>query len=406
MPILSIRLVLAVCLASPLMEGQLYLLTGTPSEACGGGCGTFGTALLEVTSEGVKQVSEIASPKVGTGEVFFSYDEKKALISESDGGRIHVLDLNTATEVKTCDWTLAPRSSSSWLANVPGRGLTLEGLLASSSGPASTAVGGMIVDPLIPCAESFASVQSSELRYLVAHGTAGAASIVSQEGTYGFIGEKGSLWARGLTDFGYTLPTEFTAGRQTLGIVVNDSKVLVVVLGDGKGGGRISLVFRKSDKTWHVIQARSEGYAQMRSFGGFVAITETRSKTAVLEQVARGRGVDISSREVREREQSPGSAEWRHGESQHGPDMSDAFETAQVVYPGRLHFYNIATGKLISIATNQGDSEVLLVDDGIAYYRVSDKLYSAPINEKGVGKATLLATDDVIRDVHWAFFKR
>lgn len=35
-----------------------------------------------------------------------------------------------------------------------------------------------------------------------------------------------------------------------------------------------------------------------------------------------------------------------------------------------------------------------------------DRLYSAPITEKGIGAAHLIATDEAIRDAHWAFIKR
>jgi hypothetical protein len=36
---------------------------------------------------------------------------------------------------------------------------------------------------------------------------------------------------------------------------------------------------------------------------------------------------------------------------------------------------------------------------------VSDRLYKAPITDSGVGAATLMATDEAIRDAHWAFIK-
>jgi len=59
-----------------------------------------------------------------------------------------------------------------------------------------------------------------------------------------------------------------------------------------------------------------------------------------------------------------------------------------------------------AIRTNQGDREILLVEDGIAYYRVSDRIYSAPIGDAEIGQPTLVAKDELIRDVHSAFFKR
>ena len=47
--------------------------------------------------------------------------------------------------------------------------------------------------------------------------------------------------------------------------------------------------------------------------------------------------------------------------------------------------------QLFTIDTTQGDSEVLLIEDGTVYYRASHRLYSAPITEKGIGASRLLA---------------
>ena len=75
------------------------------------------------------------------------------------------------------------------------------------------------------------------------------------------------------------------------------------------------------------------------------------------------------------------------------------------MFPGRLHLYDVTNERVYTIATNQGDSEVLLVENNIVYYRVSDRLYSAPVTEKGIGAARLLASNEAIRDAHWAFIK-
>ena len=78
---------------------------------------------------------------------------------------------------------------------------------------------------------------------------------------------------------------------------------------------------------------------------------------------------------------------------------------AGAVFTGKLHLYDVETERVFPIATNDGDSEVLLVDEGTVYYRVSDRIYAAPISDKGVGLARLVTTDEVIRDAHWAFIK-
>ena len=76
-----------------------------------------------------------------------------------------------------------------------------------------------------------------------------------------------------------------------------------------------------------------------------------------------------------------------------------------LVYPGVLHLYDAATEKAYRITTNQVDSEIILVENGTVYYRESNRLYAAPISGTGIGPAKLLATDELIRDAHWAFIK-
>jgi len=102
--------------------------------------------------------------------------------------------------------------------------------------------------------------------------------------------------------------------------------------------------------------------------------------------------------------ESAGGGEWRKEASDRGPSIS-ALLGSSLVYLGRLHLYNVDTEKTYTITTNHGDSEVLLVEDSIVYFRASNRLYSAPIGETSIGAATLLATDEVIRDAHWAFIK-
>ncbi len=62
------------------------------------------------------------------------------------------------------------------------------------------------------------------------------------------------------------------------------------------------------------------------------------------------------------------------------------------------------TGKTWQIATNQGDSEPLLVNGTTAYYRVNDRILKAELQQNGqVGPPALLAQSDELRDAHWAF---
>ena len=90
-----------------------------------------------------------------------------------------------------------------------------------------------------------------------------------------------------------------------------------------------------------------------------------------------------------------------------GPDLRERMDNPQKgrVYPGKFHIYDVETEKLFPLSTDQADSEVLLVESGLVYYRVLNQLYEASISDRGIGPARLLATDDAILDAHWAFVK-
>jgi hypothetical protein len=76
--------------------------------------------------------------------------------------------------------------------------------------------------------------------------------------------------------------------------------------------------------------------------------------------------------------------------------------------PGILYLFNTDTEKYIEWSTGQGDSEILLVQDEIVYYRVFDEIYKVPIvNGEMFGQSELLVKDNqVVPQIHWAFFEQ
>ena len=101
--------------------------------------------------------------------------------------------------------------------------------------------------------------------------------------------------------------------------------------------------------------------------------------------------------------ETAGKAEWRRARIDTGPDMAERFNDAGVVFPGKLHLYDIENGRSYTISTQQGDSEVLLVEGGVVYYRVRDAIYRATIGEKELGPPQLVARSEILGDAHWAF---
>lgn len=97
--------------------------------------------------------------------------------------------------------------------------------------------------------------------------------------------------------------------------------------------------------------------------------------------------------------QSPGKEERRRSELTQGHSVDEIFLDT-------LFLYNSATGKSYQLDTGQGDSEPLLVSGDKLYYRVNDSIYMATIGAGAFHNSTLVATDSVLSQAHWAFMGR
>jgi hypothetical protein len=94
-------------------------------------------------------------------------------------------------------------------------------------------------------------------------------------------------------------------------------------------------------------------------------------------------------------------------DSVHIEDSFDEWTKNGFYRPGILYLFNTDTEKYIEWHTNQGDSEILLVQDEVVYYRVFDVIYKAPIiNGEQLDKSELLVKDNqVVPYIHWAFIR-
>jgi hypothetical protein len=397
----------------PSLKGQLYLIVGTPDNSP---AAYYAADLHEVTGGGVKRTAEILPQNVGLEWVAVSFEWRKAVLQTQfpNDDRILVMDLDAAKVVKDCKLPQAPDLPldtsliEQWLADAAGIGPTFEWRVARGL---KYAIQGMILDPLAPCEKSFVTLQTSDVRGIVAGGSSGLPASPS-DGITIALDEDGSLqWRRrsaGIVDgeakFDYHVPRELMRdpADNLANIMVNNPQEFVVRLFGSEGPGYF-LGFRKSDKTWHRIPVQVENAPGMRAFSSMIAATEIVAKQTPAEPKTAGRATVVTSApQVRE---SAGASEWRTQRTRTGPSLAEEFRESPSIYPGRLHIYNIDTEKLFTITTNQGDSEILLIEDNTVYYRVSDRLYKAPITDGGIGAATLMATDEAIRDAHWAFIK-
>jgi len=140
--------------------------------------------------------------------------------------------------------------------------------------------------------------------------------------------------------------------------------------------------------------------ALLRGFGPWL--------TLVLREIDSGRVKFISPNEMSVADApvrvSPGKAERRQKPAETGATFDEFTLAGAYYYPGTLILYDCRTDKQYVIETKQGDSEILLVEEKIVYYRVNRSIWKATITERGLVETSLVAEDDVIPDVHWAFF--
>lgn len=420
---ITLGVILAGMLAPPVASGDLYLIVGTPTPN-ENLVGKFALSMYRLGSDGAAHhAADLVPGDVGTEWIGISYDRREALIYAKNETAI-VLDLDKAGVAKRCKLPETPAFLiTQFLADVPGRGLTFE-WFRSGPPPVGEQIQGMIMDPAVPCDRSYVVVGPAENRFVAAQGGAGTGAVLCGDGTTGFIDADGSIvgpvFGPDNTPWGY-VPRELISDRDSpnIGVVINDSKMLVIVLKEAPNHPSALIELRKRDNTWHVLPRLHGEWIHMRSFGKYIAITETRPKkpapvrtTETLE--------DVKHRAA-EGSMSPGIEAWRtalgakgltHVEEKfgrtsiYGPDQFESFNDTNDVFPGRLHLFDIDTGKIRAIETKQGDSEILFVDGDTVYYRVNDRLYSASIGADEIGPPRQIAKDEIIRDAHYAFMTR
>ncbi len=101
---------------------------------------------------------------------------------------------------------------------------------------------------------------------------------------------------------------------------------------------------------------------------------------------------------------SPGKNERRGKGTSTGAPFDFRSEFLDRYYPGILYLINTETKNYIEWSTGQGDSEILLIENDLVYYRVNDEIYRAPIlNGQKLGKTQLLIKNEIVPDIHWAF---
>jgi hypothetical protein len=196
-------------------------------------------------------------------------------------------------------------------------------------------------------------------------------------------------------------------------IRVNDLHSMIIHYNSSKPqGDRLGelylLVYNKMSKEWYNQTLRGN-MSSVRSYdNGWVAGT--------IRDIDKGRYYDRNTATYGEsydfkreipgyEDRDPILYDWPTGIW--GDCFDERAQNFRTYYSGLLYLFNVHTKDYIEWDTKQGDSEVLLVQDGMVYYRINTKiLKSAIVGNKELGTSELLIDDVRVRDIHWAYLKK
>lgn len=204
------------------------------------------------------------------------------------------------------------------------------------------------------------------------------------------------------SELGVSLPSNaapfLSANFITLDIS-NDDMVVLDLFKEKTNSGQPETntyeIYDKQSQTWH-----NAGFylgPSIRGFGPWIA-TEGFSERPAGPHTELKNESDSPGAAFRQRKINPTAREREQ------LSVDDLYQRVPYRFPGSLHLYNIRSRQNYTIQTNQGDSEILLVDGNTAYYRVNDTLYQASIGQASVGTPVKILSDTNVQMTHWAFF--
>jgi len=378
--------------------GQIYLITGSPTPKYNQ---SFGSSLFQVGEEdgSVRLVKKLVEETDGTDWISISYDVRKAVLATRGSPvKIVVVDLDTATISKICPTPPVHDMSVTrqYIADIPSHGPHyLQYLFRDIN---NTLLRGMSLSSTSPCDASFSARPLEDMRFVAVHGTTGIADTGGFDWHYLTMkpDQRLSFALPKEVPLEYRISPDFVKGMDSPAAVmrVNNRVLFAMLVSDvnranGEVKSRQLITCLKISGQCRSVPDLGLSVGWARGFENFVAMAEADSRKG---------GPDV--------EKSAGASEWRKTDGPMGPSIEARLKDSRYVFPGRLHLFNVETGQLHTITTNQGDSEILLVESGSVYYRASDRLYKAQVTPNGITGARLLAQTDVIRDAHWAFTKR
>lgn len=236
---------------------------------------------------------------------------------------------------------------------------------------------------------------------------AGAISRVRVQGDFGFEGQLGDSDAQfvtirnrklniGLIDIGVPAPADVPDSALYWRLVAQDGSASVMYRNEKTVGGHGDrtplLIFNSAGDRWQIITVPGSA-PRVKMIDGWIlgtAVSDSKGRVSP----------GLERRELQQRDAI-------------NPQRRSSRLPTEFVFrengryaPGVLFAIHVGSGRYYEIGTGQGDSELLLVWEDVAYYRVNDSLFAASLKNGRVGEAKLLVKEDAISDVHWAFWTR
>ena len=393
----------------PLRGQSLYLLTSTPTPQ---EARTFPASLSRLESNGaISPIRELVPKNIGVDGVEINFEGRLITVASPpiSPHSFQVIRMDAPERSEFYAVNYWGSNMSSHLLDVPGRGIVQSVEIAQhpSQNP------NLSVKPLEFTEETMRSIGHKLMGVDLGTGLEGTDRDLpfSDYKYLSLAGRAVGIWppmttATSAASDGRSLLIPAVGGSLPLNIqlppsarltpaelvvyhVINRS-IVVVSLSGGKFDGSSETTLRIYDRmrgSWSEFPVPGERDI-VRGFGSWVAVAVAENNAGNPDRI------------------SPGRRNRRSEEAPTGDPPDERFGLLREYFPGQLYLYNAITRQRYHIDTGEGDSEVLLVSDGTVFYRVNDQLYRADLDGASLLNTTLLATNDLIRDTHWAFLSR
>jgi len=205
--------------------------------------------------------------------------------------------------------------------------------------------------------------------------------------------------------FPYILPDSLQLKEnKLLALLVNNNICAVIVVdrivsSNKELGASILYIYNKIQNKWFRFKVKGDNDS-MRGYKNWIAGTVVSNNVKLIFNEKGQLKEKIKFNRI-----SPGKEKRRQEGTNYGTFFDMRADFYDYYFPGILYLLDVNTHKYIEWETGQGDSEILLVQQDIVYYRVNDEIYKAPIiNNEKLGKPILLIKDKkIVPDIHWAF---